>query len=156
MAVNSQWDKQKLYKAVKPTRNNKKQTITTNESDDEDDEDDEDYEDEKPEVQGVKHRTKRQARELQFTYEWFRDDHSIFKLNSNDKEVRNEGFTGFSNGTIKFKPSKRIVGVYRCKAKFTFEDEQTKNVDDETYNPKFDIGPILSYSTVVVFYGMQS
>lgn len=150
VSVNSQWDKEKLYKAVKPTRNNNRQNIKTNDSDDEDGDD---YE-EKPEVQGVKYRTKRQAREPQFSYEWLRDGNTIFKSN---KEVRRDGFTSFTNGTIKFKASKRTVGVYRCKAKFTYEDEvNIKNGEEDAYNPTLDIGPILSNATVVEFFGMSN
>lgn len=155
VTANTQWEKEKLYKTVKPTNNNNKPNIKTNESDDEDDEDEDDDYEEKPEVQGVKYRIKRQARELQFTYEWLRDDNSIFKLNSYGKEIRIDAFTGFSNGTIKFKATKRTVGLYRCKAKFTYESEQFNNGDDDGSIRRLEIGPILSNSTVVVIYGRK-
>lgn len=69
------------------------------------------------------------------SYEWLKDDEPVIMSRSNESQVDLNGFTLFSNGTLKFQPSNSTKGEYRCKAKYIEE--------------KFTIGPIISTSTVV-------
>lgn len=68
-------------------------------------------------------------------YEWFKDGEKISSSTSEENQL--EGFTLFSNGTLKFQATNLTAGEYRCSAKY---------IDNEG---KFTIGPIVSEATIV-------
>lgn len=116
--------------------------------------DDDDYDDNEDDQQHrVNLRSKRETRDS-FTYEWLKNDNSIltFAYSMSNQPITNDKYTLYPNGTIKFIPSSLTTGVYRCKANFTYLDNQSKR-GNKISNRNFEIGPILSHKTVVELTG---
>lgn len=86
----------------------------------------------------VKPRTKRSV-ETGLSFEWLRNDVKVITLSLGDNKIVNlDGFTLFTNGTLKFQASNITTGEYRCKVKYT-----------EKRARSFVIGPMISRVTVV-------
>jgi polyribonucleotide nucleotidyltransferase len=83
-------------------------------------------------------RLRRAAVRFSISYEWLRNDNSFISINgSSQATASTEGFTLFSNGTLKFQVTNATGGVYRCRA--TYRNQE--------FN--FDIGPIVSTASNV-------
>lgn len=144
-----------------PSNKNEIFKINVNDKNDKINTEDEQEEEKKVTQHRVKLRTKREATRDSFSYEWLRDDETIlsFSYSMNNKTIKRNGYTLFSNGTIQFVPSRTTAGVYRCKASYTYIYEPPKkskrrNENDEE-SKDFQIGPILSEATNVEVNGKE-
>lgn len=87
----------------------------------------------------VKPRTKRDVVVSGLSFEWLRDKKTVISLNfTADKSANADGYTLFTNGTLKFQATNSTAGLYKCKVKYT---KQGKT--------KIEIGPMISTSTFV-------
>ena len=77
------------------------------------------------------------------SFEWFKEDKSVIVLEAGEtKNVFNDIYTLYPNGTLKFQASNLTSGEYRCKATFNRKALAKSKKG-------FVIGPIISQPTVV-------
>jgi hypothetical protein len=87
----------------------------------------------------AKPRTKRSAADTGLSFEWLRDDKKVIALGLGDtKTVNLDGYTLYTNGTLKFQATNTTSGEYRCKVNYTGKQARS-----------FVIGPMISRATIV-------